>query len=111
MENMSKKRRNHTPEFKAQVVMELLREEKTVNELAAEHQLSPVLIGRWKAEFMERAAEIFKKGPSEPEKQLVEKDEHIADLERKVGQLTVEVDWMKKKSSELLNRKRPPGSY
>lgn len=91
--------------------MELLREEKTVNELAAEHQISPVLISRWKAEFMERAAEVFKKGLSEAEKQLVEKDEHIADLERKVGQLTVEVDWMKKKSSELLSRKRPPGSY
>ncbi len=107
---MSKKRRNHTAEFKAQVVLELLREEKTVNELAAKHQLSPVLISRWKAEFMERAAEVFKKGPSEAEKELEAKEEHIADLERKVGQLTVEVDWLKKKSTELLDRKRTPGN-
>lgn len=62
--------------------MELLREEKTVNELASEHQISPVLISRWKAEFMERAAEIFKKGPSDTEKELAEKEAHIADLER-----------------------------
>lgn len=109
MLTMSKIRRNYTPEFKAQVVLELLREEKTVNELAAEHQISPVLISRWKAEFMERAAEVFKKGPSDAEKQLVEKDEHIADLERKVGQLTVEVDWVKKKSTEILKRKRTSG--
>lgn len=107
---MSKKRRNHTPEFKAQVVLELLREEMTVNELAAKYQISPVLISRWKAELMERAAEVFKKGPSEAEKELVAKEEHISDLERKVGQLTVEVDWLKKKSTEILDRKRPPGN-
>lgn len=47
---MSKTRRNHTPEFKARVVLELLREEMTVNELAAKHQISPVLISRWKTE-------------------------------------------------------------
>lgn len=110
MGNMSKTRRNHTPEFKAQVVLELLREEMTVNELAAKHQISPVLISRWKSELIERAADVFKKGPSEAEKELAEKEEHIADLERKVGQLTVEVDWLKKKSTELLNRKRTPGN-
>ena len=59
---------------------------------------------------MERAAEVFKKGPSDAEKELEAKEEHIADLERKVGQLTVEVDWLKKKSTELLDRKRPPGN-
>lgn len=105
---MSKKRRNYPPEFKAQIVLELLREEKTVNELAAQHQISPVVISRWKADFMERAAEVFKKGPSEAEKELELKEEHIADLERKVGQLTVEVDWLKKKSAEIFNRKRTP---
>lgn len=110
MEDMSKKRRNHKPEFKAQVVLELLREEKTVNELADKYELSPVLISRWKAEFLEHAAEVFKKGPSEAEIELEAKEEHIADLERKVGQLTVEVDWLKKKSSEVLDRKRTPGN-
>lgn len=60
---------------------------------------------------MQRAAEVFKKGPSEAEKDLAEKDEHIADLEQKVGQLTIEVDWMEKKSSELLSRKRRPENY
>nr|WP_080510905.1 transposase [Desulfitobacterium hafniense] len=48
---MSRTRRNFSPEFKAQVVLQLLREEHTVNELAAEHQISPIVIGRWKTEF------------------------------------------------------------
>jgi putative transposase len=102
---MSKTRRNFSPEFKAQVVLQLLREENTVNELAAKHQISPVVIGRWKTEFMERASEVFMKGPSDTEQALNEKEEQIAELERKVGQLTIEVDWMKKKSKELFNRK------
>ncbi len=106
---MSKTRRNHTPEFKAQVVLELLREESTVNELAARHQISPVLISRWKAELMENAAEVFRKGPSDADQELIQKGEHIADLERKVGQLTVEVDFLKKKSVEIINRRRTPG--
>ena len=82
----------------------MLREEVTLNELAAKYQISPVVIGRWKAEFLENASMVFKKGPSDAEKDLAAKDEHIADLERKVGQLTIEVDWMKKKSRELLGK-------
>jgi len=102
---MSKTRRNFSPEFKAQIVLQLLREENTVNGLSSEHGISPVVIGRWKTELMERASEVFKKGPSDAEQDLAEKEEHIAELERKVGQLTIEVDWMKKKSSELRGRK------
>lgn len=99
--NMSKTRKRFSPEFKAQVVLQLLREENTVNELAAMHQISPVVIGRWKAQFLEHSPEVFRKGPSDAELVLEEKEEQIADLERKVGQLTIEVDWMKKKSKEL----------
>ena len=54
----------------------------------------------WKSEFIERAAEVFKKGPSTAEKELKEKNERVAQLERKIGQLTYEVDWLKKKKSE-----------
>jgi len=39
---------------------------------------------------------VFKKGPSDIELDLIEKEEHIAELVRKVGQLTIEVDWIKK---------------
>ncbi|AOT70580.1 transposase [Geosporobacter ferrireducens] len=97
-----KKRTNYTPEFKAKVVLEILAETSTINELAAKHDISPFVLSRWKKEFLERASEVFKKGPSESEKELEESKEHVAELERKVGQLTYEVDWLKKKSEELL---------
>ena len=108
---MSRTRRKFKPEFKVKVVMELLREEMTLNELAAKYQISPVVISRWKAEFVERASEVFKKGPSEAEKELEEKQEEISELHRKVGQLTVEVDFLKKKSDEILGRKGPYKRY
>ena len=102
------KRHQYTPEFKSKAVLEVLREEGTVNEIAAKYGVNPVMLGRWKAEFLERAAGVFKKGPSEAEKELEEERKHVADLERKVGQLTYEVDWLKKKDQELqtLRRKR-----
>ena len=91
-----KKRNQYSAEFKSKIVLEVLQAASTINEIAAKHSISPVTISRWKGEVMERAAEVFKKGPSTAEKELKEKEERIARLERKVGQLTYEVDWMKK---------------
>lgn len=92
----------YTPEFKARVVLEILSEVETLNQIAAKHEINPVVLSRWKKEFLERASEVFKKGPSEAEKELEHSKEHIAELERKVGQLTYEVDWLKKKSTQIL---------
>ena len=102
-----KKRNQYTAEFKTKVVLEVLREEGTLNEIASRYEISPVILSRWKVEFMERAPELFKKGPSAAEKELEAEKERTAQLERKVGQLTYEVDWLKKKSDEIFKRKRP----
>ena len=103
---MKKTRNSYSAEIKTKVVLEVLREESTVNEIAAKYSISPVVISRWKAEFLERASGVFKKGPSETEKELEAEKERVAALERKVGQLTYEVDWLKKKSEEIFKRKR-----
>jgi putative transposase len=102
------KTRNHySAEQKANVVLEVLREEATVNEIAAKYGISPVMIGRWKQDFLARAPEVFKKGASSAEKELEKEQQRVADLERKVDQLTYEVDWLKKKSEQILGHKRP----
>ena len=67
------------------------------------------MLGRWKTEFLERASDVFKKGPSEADKLLEEERQHVADLERKVGQLTYEVDWLKKSILEMHSSKK--GAY
>jgi transposase len=92
------KRNRYTPEFKTKVVLEVLQEEQTVNEIAAKYELSPVMISRWKAEFIERASMVFEKKTSEMDKMKKEYESKQEHLEKLVGQLTVEVDWLKKKS-------------
>ena len=52
----------YKPEYKTKIVLEVLREEKTVNQIAAEHQISPQMVSKWKAEFLERAPMVFEKG-------------------------------------------------
>ena len=52
------KRRNFTPEEKAKIVIEVLREEKTLNEIAAQYEVHPNQLSRWKAEFISNAKSI-----------------------------------------------------
>ena len=90
------KRTQYTAEYKAGIVIRVLREEETVGEIAAKEGLNPVMISRWKSEFLDRATMVFDRSPTEAEKELDSGRERAADLERKVGQLTIEVDWLKK---------------
>ena len=97
---MKKNRRSFSAEFKARVALEAARGAKTINEIAAEHDLHPVQVGQWKKELLEGAATAFERGNA------AKKDEEVAErerarLERKIGQLTMEVEWLAKKSKEL----------
>ena len=85
------KQRKFTPEFKAKVVLELLSGSKSSAELCRQYQLSPQLLAQWKATFLERAALVF--GSEESRSQEAAR---IAELERLVGQLTLEAQILKK---------------
>lgn len=95
------KRNQYTEEQKTSIVLEVLREAQTVNEIAAKYGVHPNMLSRWKQEFLERVPEVFKRGMIDAEKQLREEQERVAQLERKVGQLTCEVDWLKKNLRNL----------
>lgn len=97
-------RRRFTPEFKTRLVLELLREEKPLGELASEHEVSPNQLRNWKKEFLDNATRAFSETKQEKELRAEKKamDEDRYDLMAKVGQLTLEVDWLKKKSAEFL---------
>ena len=97
---MKQKRRNHSSEFKARIALEALKGLKTVQQIAEENDLHPVQVTQWKGQMQEAAAGVFARGrdKSEESKDAEEEKER---LERKVGQLVVEVDWLKKKCKEL----------
>ena len=90
------KRRIFTPEFKAQVVLEELTGAKDKAEICREYRLGPQVFSRWRQEFLERAAEIFATRSSRGDEQ-----ERIAELERMVGRLTIELETAKKASHIL----------
>jgi transposase len=89
-------RRRFTGEFKARVVLELLSGTKSAAELCREHQLSPQLLGQWKSELLARAPQIF-----EQEQARSVEQERIAELERLVGRLTMQLEIAKKASTLL----------
>lgn len=95
---MSKKRRQYSAEFKSRVGMEALRGIKTINEIAHEYEVHPVQVSQWKKEIQERLPELFKKKcDNEIEELAKERDR----LHKKVGMLTMDVDFLKKKCREL----------
>jgi transposase len=106
---MRKQRTTYTPEEKARIVLEVLREDSTLNEVSNKYSVSPQLISRWKTEFLENMPAVFDKKATEVENM---KKEHAAEKEaliNQIGQLTVDVNWLKKKQqqvSELTKRKR-----
>jgi transposase-like protein len=91
----TKKRKVHSPEFKAKVGLEALRGVKTINEIGQEYGVHPVQVGQWRKAIQEQAKTLFegKRGPQpmaahqEPER-----------LYSEIGKLKVELDWLKKKS-------------
>ena len=95
---MKKKRKQHTAEFKARVAFEAIQGLKTQNEIAKEYEIHPVMVGKWKGELIERMPEIF---TSKPDKSLIIRDKDKNNLERKVGQLTMEVEFLEKKCRQL----------
>jgi transposase-like protein len=83
-----RKRRNHSPVFKAQVALAALKGDKTLAELAQQHDIHPNQITEWKARLLERAANAFEGGT----KPTVEPD--LQRLHAKIGQLTLENDFL-----------------
>jgi transposase-like protein len=95
---MSKtKRKRYTGAFKAKVGLEALMGAKTVGQIAREYQVHPVQVTQWKGVIREHLPELFESSPPTGEDQ----EQLIKQLHEKIGQLTVEVDWLKKKCKQL----------
>ena len=91
---MRGKRRKLPGEFKDKVTLEALAGDKTINEIAAQYEVHPSQITAWKKQLQENAAEFF--ADRRAHKQA-EDEELVARLYQQIGQLQVELDWLKKK--------------
>ena len=85
------KRRRFTADFKAKVALEALRGDKTIQEIAARHKVHPNQVSAWKRQAMDGLSAVFSNGA---EKARMDHDGEIHDLHAKIGQLTVERDFL-----------------
>jgi transposase-like protein len=86
---------------KQKIVLEVLREEKTLNEVAAMYEVHPNQLSRWKAEFLSNAGRVFSKETDEVEKVKQSYEKEKDELLKQIGKLSYEVSWLKKKSGLL----------
>ncbi len=100
---MSRKRKVFTTEQKTKLVLEMLQGDKTVNEIASANDVTPVNLRNWKNLFLENAEIAMNpaKAVSEYKTEIKEKEDKIARLEKKVGQMVIEQDWLEGKLKSL----------
>lgn len=85
------KRRTYDADFKARVVLELISGKKGLMEASREYSIKDTVLSRWKQEFLERAGQVF-----EQPKVKDQNEQRIAELERLVGRLTMQLEMAKK---------------
>lgn len=94
---MSNLRKQYSAAFKAQIVLEALKELKTIAQIASEHQLHPNLVTKWKQEAVAELPVVFERKNSQAQAQEAQ-EQKVAQLYQEIGRLTTQVNWLKKKS-------------
>jgi len=90
-------RKQYTAAFKVKVVMETLREEKTISQIASEYGIHPNQISQWRSTLIKGLPDLFEKeraGKSQKE----EHEKQLNELYAEIGKLTTQLAWLKKKS-------------
>jgi transposase len=100
---MTTTRKRHSPKFKAQVVLEAIRGEKTLSQLGSQFKVHPIQIAKWRKAALEHLAELFVDGRTRQTSGQAETDA----LYQQIGRLKVELDWLKKKVGIADSGERP----
>ena len=95
-------RKNHDSAFKAKVALEAIKGEKTMAQISSEYGVHVNQIRQWRQKLLEEMPGVFSDRRQKKDK---EAEEMTSELYRQIGQLKVELDWLKKKSQQLLLRK------
>jgi len=99
---MSKKVKEYSPEFKFKVVMELLKQENTQTEISQKYGIPTCTLRAWYNQFLENGESLFtgRKQDKVFKDEIKSKEQEIDELHKMVGELTITVNWLKKKSRQ-----------
>lgn len=90
-------RKTYTPEFKVKIVLDVLKEERTVEEIASEHDLNPNMVRSWRKEFLSNASNVFqpsRKAEREAKRKEAALEKQTNKMLKTIGQLTLERDFL-----------------
>ncbi|NSW84470.1 MAG: transposase [Syntrophothermus sp.] len=91
-------RKQYPAELKAKIVLEILREEKSISQIASEYGIHPSLLNKWRNVAIQKLPSLFTDETKSIENMKSEYERKIQDLYAEVGRLTTELTWLKKKS-------------
>jgi transposase-like protein len=94
---MAKPRKHYTAQQKAAIALTALKGQQTLNEIASDFGVHPVQVAQWKKQLVDEAAQVF---ATARDRQAADTESLLARLYQEIGQLKVEVDWLKKKSGQ-----------
>lgn len=87
---MSRKRRNHSPDFKAKVALAAIKGDETLSELAQRFGINANLIVKWKKQLLEQSSEVFASGKG----LAPDRESEVKDLQAKIGEITMVNDFL-----------------
>ena len=91
-------RRRFSAKQKSQIVLEILREEKTIAQIASEYSVHPTQLHRWKKQALDHFSELFQKDDKQERAKQATHERQLEELYAEIGRLTTRVSWLKKKS-------------
>lgn len=91
---MARKYKNHSSELKLKVALEAASNQKTVNQIASDHGVTPVQVMEWKKCLLEEGSQLFH---SKRKVKTPEAHEDVGYLQQQIGKLTTQIEWLKKK--------------
>ncbi|RKQ14118.1 transposase [Oceanobacillus bengalensis] len=90
------RRKRYTSEFKSQIVLEILKEEKTISEISSEHGIHTNQLRQWRKAALEQMPQIFEKDNKKVDQMKEDYENQIENLYAEVGRLTTQLSWLKK---------------
>jgi len=90
------KRKRYTPELKSQIVLEILKEEKPMSQIALEHGIHINQLHQWKTKFLQEVPRVFERQSKDLNKMRADYEKQMENLYAEVGKLTTQLSWIKK---------------
>ena len=99
-------RRTWSAQEKANIVLEILREESTLVEISKKYDIAQPVLSRWKTDFINNMPSVFAKNGEDIDKIQKEHEEEKETLIKKTGELSMDVDYLKKKHEQVSQMRR-----